>query len=214
MNLMQLKTAVDDAIEMGLEHGEAPKDVVVSLQIDGVAGLEDDRQSVYSADAVELHYDGNCLASGCVITAWDGADAPHVPMVRYVAGLLFSEDRSHVALIRKQRPEWQRGRLNGIGGHVEPGETDAAAMVREFQEETGATVAWTRFCTLRGRDWSVEWFKARYDAFLTDKTDEHVAWFSVSDVTRGHVDTIPNVRWLVMLAMDKDNVQAVVDDPS
>ena len=135
-------------------------------------------------------------------------------VVRYVAGLLFSEDGRRVALIRKARPEWQRGRLNGIGGHVEPGETDAAAMVREFREETGATVDWTRFCTLRGRDWTVEWFKARGDVQLRDQTDEHVAWFCLPDVLTGEASVIPNVRWLIMLALDKDNVQAVVDDPS
>jgi 8-oxo-dGTP diphosphatase len=40
-------------------------------------------------------------------------------------------------LIEKQRPEFQRGKMNGIGGHVEKGERPLAAMIREFEEETG-----------------------------------------------------------------------------
>ena len=42
-------------------------------------------------------------------------------MTRYVAGFLVSDDRYYVALIRKKRPAWQEGRLNGIGGHIEGG---------------------------------------------------------------------------------------------
>ena len=58
----------------------------------------------------------------------------------YVAGFCFSECGGRVALIRKLKPEWQRGLLNGIGGKMEPGESLHSAMVREFEEETGAHV--------------------------------------------------------------------------
>ena len=39
-------------------------------------------------------------------------------MQEYVCGLLFSVDRTRVLLIRKRRPAWQAGRLNGVGGKV------------------------------------------------------------------------------------------------
>jgi 8-oxo-dGTP diphosphatase len=82
-------------------------------------------------------------------------------MINYVAGLLFSPSGEHVLLIRKNRPEWQRGKLNGIGGHIEDGEAPLAAMIREFKEETGMTVKnWKHFCNLVGKDWQVEWFKS------------------------------------------------------
>lgn len=55
---------------------------------------------------------------------------------RYVLGLLFSEDASRVLLVWKNRPAWQNGKLNGIGGKIEPGETPLQAMDREFVEET------------------------------------------------------------------------------
>ena len=54
----------------------------------------------------------------------------------YVLGFLFNKDLSQVALIRKTKPEWQKGQLNGIGGKIEPGEDPLGAMIREFREET------------------------------------------------------------------------------
>ena len=40
-------------------------------------------------------------------------------------------------VIKKERPVWQAGLLNAIGGHVEKGEYPVEAMQREFLEETG-----------------------------------------------------------------------------
>ncbi len=56
-------------------------------------------------------------------------------MKDYVLGFAFDK-RWAVALICKQRPDWQQGKWNGIGGHVEKGEIPSAAMAREFREET------------------------------------------------------------------------------
>ena len=70
-----------------------------------------------------------------------------------MVGFLFRNSGTEVALVRKLKPEWQRGLLNGIGGKIEPGEDSREAMVREFEEETGARVdAWRSFAWLRGRD--------------------------------------------------------------
>ena len=40
-------------------------------------------------------------------------------MREYVCGFLFSPDRKKVLLIRKRRPAWQAGKLNGVGGKVD-----------------------------------------------------------------------------------------------
>lgn len=62
-------------------------------------------------------------------------------IVDYVLGFMFNQlypkEGQRVLLIEKQRPEFQRGKMNGIGGHREKGEEPKAAMIREFQEETG-----------------------------------------------------------------------------
>lgn len=62
------------------------------------------------------------------------------PSVEYVLGFAFTPSKGGVLLIRRARPTWQAGKLNGVGGKIE--ETDWCiedAMTREFLEETGIT---------------------------------------------------------------------------
>ncbi len=40
-------------------------------------------------------------------------------------------------MIRKNRPDWQAGKLNFPGGHIEEGEEPQIAAARELFEETG-----------------------------------------------------------------------------
>ena len=55
----------------------------------------------------------------------------------YCLGFAFTVDGS-VALIRKAKPAWQAGKLNGVGGKIEDFDPSPAhAMTREFIEETG-----------------------------------------------------------------------------
>jgi 8-oxo-dGTP diphosphatase len=61
-------------------------------------------------------------------------------MQNYVVGFCFSVDHSHVAIILKNRPVYQAGLYNGIGGKVENDEKSKHAMSREFEEETGVHI--------------------------------------------------------------------------
>ena len=47
-------------------------------------------------------------------------------------------DETQVALVLKDHPDWQAGKLNAIGGKISNAETPTNAMVREFAEETGS----------------------------------------------------------------------------
>jgi len=62
MNLKELQTAVNNAIERANEYGESIDNIVVTIQIDGP-----ETQSVWTSDEVKLHYDNNLQASGCVL---------------------------------------------------------------------------------------------------------------------------------------------------
>lgn len=53
-----------------------------------------------------------------------------------VVGFAFDDKLLNVALIKKKKPEWQKGYLNGVGGKVKDGEGYHEAMTREFEEET------------------------------------------------------------------------------
>lgn len=64
-------------------------------------------------------------------------------MINYVAGFYFNEHLTEVVLIKKiSKPgtEHVAGKLNGVGGKIERGETPYYAMVREFEEGTGKVV--------------------------------------------------------------------------
>ena len=87
-------------------------------------------------------------------------------MKRYVVGFVITTDSNCVLLVEKKRPEWQSGRLNGVGGKIEQGESPQSCMFRECFEETNVAVKptdWRRFCIVRGGDvdpWEVH-FLAR-----------------------------------------------------
>ena len=61
-------------------------------------------------------------------------------MKPYCLGFLFNKARTYVWLIQKNKPDFQRGKYNGIGGAVEVGETYEQAMEREFFEEAGLKI--------------------------------------------------------------------------
>lgn len=121
----------------------------------------------------------------------------------YVCGFIF--DPPYVLLIRKERPEWQKGYLNGVGGHIEAGETPRGAMVREFKEETSIVTQpddWRHFCTLSDCGREIFFFSATIsrESFVTARsmTDEYV---EVIHIDRLPCDVIPNLRWLIPMAL-------------
>lgn len=120
----------------------------------------------------------------------------------YVAGFAFSETEDRVALILKTRPDWQRGRLNGIGGHIEVGETPLAAMQREFEEETGGVADWTLFTVLRGDGFGVWFFRGIATSPLESMTDEVVTWVDPANLPE---NVLPNLRWLIPMARSQQS---------
>ena len=126
-------------------------------------------------------------------------------MITYVVGFAFGV--GEVALIRKARPDWQKGRLNGIGGHIEEGESSHEAMVREFEEETGVElIYWDLFAKLQGKDWSCDFFRVFGVDLTTLKTttDEEVVIIDSKNLADHEI--INNLKWLIPLALDKEYI--------
>ena len=132
-------------------------------------------------------------------------------MTKYVLGFLFKADS--VVLVAKQRPAWQKGKLNGVGGKVEAGESPEQAIVREFREETGATVEdWRFFAELRFREAVIYCYTATAEIEVQTITDEAIGWYQIGIIRR--LPTLKNLRWLIPLALDSDYPTAVITDPS
>lgn len=144
----------------------------------------------------------------------------------YVLGFAFNSSLTRVALIQKNRPEWQKGKLNGIGGHVEDGETAIEAMVREFREECGIVTNendWTNFLTMEGEDFIVHVYKIVTKDVWAVKTltDEIIDLYDVryikdiENVTRlesvyrhgQSFEVISNIPWIIEMALDKDSLR-------
>lgn len=127
----------------------------------------------------------------------------------YVLGFLFDPGLHNVALIEKQKPAWQAGRYNGIGGKVEGDETFSAAMSREFHEETGVLLppeAWTQYAKITGADgrhFALHVFYAIDVALCDVRTTETevVRVYPAKAVRLGHCTTLGNVPWLVAMAI-------------
>lgn len=130
---------------------------------------------------------------------------------KYVLGFLFNEDRTKVLLLSKRRPVGQAGKLNGIGGKVEPNESWADAMTREFSEEAeveGRWSHWTHRATLNGISGEgLDYVVRVYEAVTlsgTPKaaalTDEPVAWQDLDCL--GERPIMHHLAWLVPMLAD------------
>jgi len=149
----------------------------------------------------------------------------NVCMKTMVCGFLFNTEQTHVLLIRKVKPEWQKGRLNGIGGKVEQGETFEDAMHREFMEETGLDIPdWDVFVRLQGGgnsgeggEWVVYFFRAFTDLKtmckvikFCDEGEIHV--YSIKKDMLHSDGTLPNLSWLIPMALSMDTDAANLFD--
>ncbi len=127
--------------------------------------------------------------------------------MKYVLGFLFDINDDTVLLVRKNRPSWQNGLLNGIGGKIEPGETPLEAMVREFKEETGlGGYEWDNFLTMKfsGEEKSKMYcFKATTSNVKDCKSENDVGEFIFSVPVKDiyyRADKMKNLQWMIPLA--------------
>lgn len=109
-------------------------------------------------------------------------------------------------LIHKTHPEWQAGKINGIGGKIEAGEEPVDCIVRETAEETGLMIPkeqWTAVGVLSSAEWKVHVFGAVYTGSLAQTksmTDEQIEWITHAKLPK---NVIYNLRWLIPMTMDK-----------
>ena len=145
---------------------------------------------------------------------WEGVSPDPIPQKEtslYVVGFMFDKDMTNVALIRKRKPAWQAGLLNGIGGSIESGEIPVDAMRREFKEEAGVDVPvsdWRHFLSMSGINndgsaFNVEFFYCFGVLWrIESKTKELIELHESRRIAFGDGGTVGNVPWAVALALD------------
>lgn len=157
--------------------------------------------------------------SGLVDTAWNSGDWRVVrhPTRQWVVGFLLDTDATQVVLIRKNRPDWQAGKLNGVGGKVEPGEGLRDAMAREFLEETGRTVEdWHHFLDLTWEQGVVHFLRSFASWSMLDEcatvTDEEIEvhTFDALLAPGNPLRATPNLLWLIPLAAHRHDTYEVI----
>jgi 8-oxo-dGTP diphosphatase len=123
----------------------------------------------------------------------------------YVLGFAFCRDL--VLLIRKNKPEWQAGRINGLGGAIEAGETEQEAMSREFCEEAGVLIRaahWRKFLTMEFSDCVVHcfvtWLSETEYYNVRSATSEEVRWVNQHHSILRTPACLSNLRWLIPMA--------------
>lgn len=127
-------------------------------------------------------------------------------MKNYSIGFIFTQDIKHVLLIQKKRPEWQKGKFNGIGGRIEEGENPLDCIVREVFEETTLKIphdSWLHFGAITNVDKTqLSLFCCIYQGVPDDaktNTDEQIAWVDALALPE---KMMSNLRWLIPLAID------------
>jgi len=142
-------------------------------------------------------------------------------MIEYVVGFAFSRYGNKVALIRKNKPDWQAGKLNGIGGKVEQDEYYFYAMVREFREETGVQTNnqdWDLVTTLTSNTWKMTVFKSflEPEVFRSIRTIEeevveiHDTKELFTRMFEGTENTIHNIPMLLAMCLSDEQPPSAI----
>ena len=126
-------------------------------------------------------------------------------IIRATLGFVFDPLFQQVVLIQKNRPEWQKGDINGLGGKCEGTETFTHCIAREVKEEAGIWIPsqnWRKHAQLKWENWNVTVFAAVFVGDLKQVqsvTDEVVAWYSVLALPSSVKKNLP---WLIPMGID------------
>lgn len=129
-------------------------------------------------------------------------------------GFLFSSTFDKVVLIKKTKPEWQFGKLNGVGGKSEDFDDSINhTMSREFKEETSVYVPpenWEYYAEMIGPDWNVHCFYSIDDNLIygvKTTTGEEVCIIDTSELSE--LNIISNLSFLIPAAKNHKESQSL-----
>ena len=132
-------------------------------------------------------------------------------MLEMVVGFLFDAEYKNVMLVKKNRPPWQDGKINGVGGKIEKDEAPLMAMHREFFEETGHLINnFKNFAILNGSGWRVYFYEAMVLELKILEEFDNDEEIIIEQVNNLPNNSISNLRWLMYLALDNDIMRPTI----
>lgn len=136
-------------------------------------------------------------------------------MLNYVVGFILSKDKREIVLMEKQKPQWQKGKFNGIGGKANESEHPYDAMRREFKEETGVDLEREElhlFALLKFKEINLFCFRGFTDKIYDCRTieAEEVLVMKVKTALASKT-IIPNLKVLIPMAIDEEFEYADID---
>lgn len=140
-------------------------------------------------------------------------------MEHYVLGFVFNRNQDKVLLIRKEKPSWQAGRWNGIGGKIKDiDKSSLKAMERECEEEIGVPYDWQHCITFICPSGTVFVFQNIDYLTSLDKPDEIefkqienelLQVWSINNLPNNIMD---NLKWLIPICLSTLQFPLVVHD--
>lgn len=131
-------------------------------------------------------------------------------MKKYTLNFIFNENLDLVWLIKKIRPAWQAGYLNGIGGKFEDGEDSFDCATREVKEESNLDVFrndWIPVGEYVGIDYIVyiNTILMIDEVFIGAQqlTDESIYTVDVSSITNMEIPILLSARTAIIASKQK-----------
>jgi len=133
-------------------------------------------------------------------------------MTEYVLGFAYCKDYAEcyrVLLIRKNKPAWQAGHLNGIGGKVELGDPNPQwALSREFKEGCGLEQRpeqWLNFAILEFPGVAkiycfASWWEWKLFKTAHTMTDEEICSIGLDGIM-DEPKALANLPWLIPMGL-------------
>lgn len=132
--------------------------------------------------------------------------------INYVLGFIFNEDKTKVLLIEKNKPEFLKGFLNGVGGKMLRDELPRNAMVRECKEEVGINIPyddWVMNMVLHGNSYLIYVYSAVGDIYSARKLESEEPHICFVD-NPGNI--VPNLKWILPMILDESvNPHQMID---
>jgi len=122
-------------------------------------------------------------------------------MQEYVLGFIFNK-YNEVLLMLRDKPSSQAGKLNGIGGHIEEGETPYEAMYRETWEEVESeyNLWWRHAGEFYGKNWKIYVYYSTTYGRVEPKEGQTLLWYDRNELPS---HTMYNLQWLIPLCREK-----------